>query len=381
MDTAFERILINCDVQFLLLTTTHLKKMKRFLVLPAVALILFTGCKKEEVLTKVNNSQLEQNILNDFASVLVFPNYVEINSRAASMNALIQAFVNQPNDTTLELIRQSWKSTRSQWELSESYLFGPVDDYSYDPMMDTWPINHVDLDSLLATSVSLTPADIDVLPTSLKGFHPIEYLIFGLAGNRSTSDFTPREMEYLSSLSNNLNSITLNLRNSWDPALTGNFSVQLTTAGTGSIRFASRKEAFITIVNAMAGICDEVANGKMEEPLVAQDSLLEESQFSHNSLEDFTNNIRGVRNTYLCTFTSDGIGLNELVSSINISLDNSIRSKIDAAINSFSAIDSNYGRAIYYQQVQIMNTQSLINDLKTIIENDLFNFVITNVKD
>ena len=356
--------------------------MKRsFLSLATIAFLFFTGCKKEEVVTETNNSELEQSILNDFASVLVFPNYMEINSRANNLNTLIQAFVISPDDTKLEQIRQAWKSTRSQWELSESCLFGPVDDFSYDPMMDTWPINHVDLDSLLSTSVVLTPAFIETLPTSLKGFHPIEYLVFGLSGNRSAADFTARELEYLSSLSTDLNTVTLNLKNSWDPAQPGNFSVQLKTAGNGSNRFASRKDAFITIVNAMAGICDEVANGKMEEPLIAQDSLLEESQFSHNSLEDFTNNIRGVRNAYMCTFTDDGTGLNELVAKINISLDNSIRSQIDAAINSFSAINSNYGQAIYYQQVQIMNTQNLINDLRSTLENDLISFITTNVKD
>lgn len=352
-----------------------------FLTLTLFSFLFSTGCKKEEVITEPDNTQLKQNILNDFASVLVYPNYQEINTRANNLNNLIQSFIANPDDTKLEQIRQAWKSTRSQWELSESYLFGPVDDFSYDPMMDTWPINHVDLDSLLATTNALTPAYIQTLPTSLKGFHPIEYLIFGLTGSRSASDFTARELEYLSSLSIDLNAITLNLKNSWDPTQSGNFSVQLTTAGNGSNRFASKRDAFITIVNAMAGICDEVANGKMEEPLVAQDSLLEESQFSHNSLEDFTNNIRGVRNTYLCTFTNDGTGLNELVSSVNISLDNSIRSKIDAAINSFSAIDPNFGRAIYYQQVQIMNTQSLINDLKSTLENDLIDFVNANVQD
>ncbi|MBK8363769.1 MAG: hypothetical protein IPN61_07620 [Bacteroidetes bacterium] len=352
-----------------------------FLTLAIISILFSSGCKKEEVVTEPNNSQLEQDILNDFASVLVYPNYSEIYTRSNSMNALVQSFVTNPDEPTLELIRQAWKSTRSQWELSESYLFGPVDDFSYDPMMDTWPINHVDLDSLLSTTDALTPAYIATLPTSLKGFHPIEYLIFGLSGTRSAGDFTARELEYLSSLSTDLNSITLSLKNSWDPAQPGNFSVQLKTAGNGSNRFASRKDAFITIVNAMAGICDEVANGKMEDPLVAQDSLLEESQFSHNSLEDFTNNIRGVRNSYLCTFTTDGKGLNELVASMNISLDNSIRSKIEAAINSFSAIDPNYGRAIYYQQVQIMNTQSLINDLKSTLETDLIDFIQTNVKD
>ncbi len=354
---------------------------KNFLSLLLLTLILINGCKKEEVITETNNSELEQNILNDFASVLVYPNYVEIHTRSTTMHNLIQSFVGQPSDSTLELIRQAWKDTRSEWELSESYLFGPVEDFNYDPMMDSWPINHVDMDSLLATTSPLTPADIDPLPTTLKGFHPIEYLIFGNTGVRSAADFSARELEYLASLSTNLNSITLSLKNSWDPAQTGNFSLQLTSAGNGSTRFASRKDAFITIVNSLIGICDEVANGKMEDPFVAQDSLLEESQFAHNSTTDFTNNIRGVKNAYMCTYINDGTGLNELVATLNLSLDNTIRAEIDAAINSFSAIDENYGIAIYNQPVQILNTQSKINALKETLETDLMDFIIANIKD
>ncbi len=356
--------------------------MKNKILTLAIGFLLFSyGCKKEEVETPTDNSQLEENVLNDFVSVLVYPNYIEINSRANSLNSLIQNFVTQPSDSALNLIRQAWKDTRSQWELSESYIFGPVEDFNYDPMMDSWPINHVDMDSLLATTTPLTPADIEPLPTSLKGFHPIEYLIFGNSGSRLASDFTTRELEYLASLSTNLYSVTLDLKNSWDPALTGNFTLQLTSAGNGSTRFASRKDAFITIVNAMVGICDEVANGKMEVPFIAQDSLLEESQFAHNSTTDFTNNIRGVKNAYLCTYFNDGVGLNELVATFNLSLDNTIRAEIDAAINSFAAIDENYGSAIYYQPVQIMNTQNKINDLKETLETDLINFINTNVKD
>lgn len=354
---------------------------QNFLSLSLLSLLLISGCKKEEVITETDNTQLEQNILNDFASVLVYPNYVEIYSRSLTMQNLIQEFVSQPSDSILELTRQAWKDTRSQWELSESYIFGPVEDFNYDPMMDSWPINHVDMDSLLATTSPLTPADIDALPTSLKGFHPIEYLIFGNTGIRMASDFTPRELEYLLSLSLNLTSITSDLKDSWDPAISGNFTVELTTAGNGSTRFASRKDAFITIVNAMIGICDEVANGKMEEPFVAQDSLLEESQFAHNSTTDFTNNIRGVKNAYMCTYFNDGTGLNELVAALNLSLDNKIKAEIDAAINSFSAIDENYGSAIYNQPVQILNTQAKINDLKETLETDLINFIMTNIKD
>ena len=83
----------------------------------------------------------------------------------------------------------------------------------------------------------------------------------------------------------------------------------------------------------------------------------------------------------MCTYFNDGVGLNELVATLNLSLDNTIRAEIDAAINSFAAIDENYGSAIYYQPVQIMNTQSKINDLKETLETDLINFINTNVRD
>ena len=52
-----------------------------FLTLAIISILFSSGCKKEEVVTEPNNSQLEQDILNDFASDLVYPNYSEIYSR------------------------------------------------------------------------------------------------------------------------------------------------------------------------------------------------------------------------------------------------------------------------------------------------------------
>jgi hypothetical protein len=62
-------------------------------------------------------------------------------------------------------------------------------------------------------------------------------------------------------------------------------------------------------------------------------------------------------------------------------LDNKIQSQINTVINSFNEIDKNYGKAIYTQQVQIHNAQDAINTLKTLLENDLINFIRTSIKD
>ena len=99
--------------------------------------------------------------------------------------------------------------------------------------MDDWPVNRVDLDSLLASNNPLSLSDIDALPTSLKGFHPIEYILFGIGGSRKAADLTVLEMKYIVSLTQSLYNTTTALRESWDPAYK-NFTSQLTNAGNGS---------------------------------------------------------------------------------------------------------------------------------------------------
>ena len=54
---------------------------------------------------------------------------------------------------------------------------------------------------------------------------------------------------------------------------------------------------------------------------------------------------------------------------------------MNAAISSFDNINSNYGAAIYSQHVQIHSAQDAINTLKSTIENDLMDFIQTNIKD
>jgi uncharacterized iron-regulated protein len=339
--------------------------------------VFLVSCDKDP--GTVYDTATEKEVLTDFAHVLVSPNYLDIETKAGALNSAVQTLMSSTTDANLSAARTAWREVRQPWEQCEAFLFGPVEDFNFDPAMDTWPVNRVDLDSLLASSNLLTVADIDDLPESLKGFHPIEYLLFGIAGTKQASALTSRELEYLSALTQNLYNTTAALRLSWDVNEAGNFTHELINAGESSQRFDSQKDAFIAIVAAMAGICDEVANGKMEDPLIAQDSTLQESQFAHNSTADFKNNLIGVLNAYLGKYSDDGHGLNELVAAKNLALDNTLQQQMNIAISSFDQIDSNYGAAIYTQQVQIHNAQDAINNLRETLEGDLMNFVLTNI--
>jgi putative iron-regulated protein len=349
-----------------------------------IATIVIAACSKSHTtnLTTID-STLEGQVLADFPTSLANPNYLDIETKAGVMKDAATTFIAAPNDANLQSIQTSWKNTRAAWEACEGYLFGPVEDNNYDPTMDNWPVNKVDLDSLLSSSNPLSVNDIDPLETTLKGFHAIEYIIYGIDGTKKASQITDRQKTYLASLTQSLYNTTKQLRASWDPTQPGNFTNQVITAGKGSVRFTSRKDFFKTLIISMADICNEVANGKMQTPLAAQDSTLDESSFSHNSVTDFTNNIKGVLNTYLSTYNgTSGHSLSELVNAKNKSLDAKIQSQINAAVSSFTVLNGiTYEKAIYANKDKINQIQTAIRTLKATLEGDLNDFIETNIKD
>lgn len=354
---------------------------KRLLVICLAVVAGFTSCKKDEDDPPPTTPPVTtENILTDFASFVSNPIYLSVENKTIALYTAVQNLNTTQTEQNLTIARDAWRSVRTSWEQSESHLFGPAEDFNYDPATDSWPVNTTELDSLLASSNPLDLASIDLLEYTLKGYHPIEYVLFGVGGVKVAADITPREMQYLTSLTQSLVNTNTQLRMAWDPTQPGNFTEQLVTAGTGSVRFATRKDALITMVGSMAHICNEVASGKMEDPLAALDSGLVESQYAHNATIDFKNNIIGVQNVYLCRFTSTGRSMHDYVAAREASLDNDIRAKINAAIDALDAIDPNYGLAIWTQVNQIHTAQSAITDLEASL-NQLENFFQANVTD
>jgi putative iron-regulated protein len=275
------------------------------------------------------------------------------------------------------------------WERCEGFPIGPVESFDYDPNSDTWPTDYHQMDSLLSSSNPLATSDVANLPQTLRGYHPIEYLIFGEGGARKASDLDARKMKYLVSLVSDLNVNNVQpLLATWSQAPT-NYSNSVLTAGKGSTVYPTKQAFFLDVVgdNGMAGICNEVGqqneDGKMYNPYITKDSSLSESPYSGNSLIDFKNNIVGLQQVYLGL--SGGKGIKDLVAAKNKSLDQQIQNAITAAVNSFDNIsganNERYEEAIFDRRTQIAATMTALNSLQTLLENDLTNFVKQYVKD
>ncbi len=350
-----------------------MKYLFSFLII--VVAMNLSGCNDDDTSGGAINNDLNAVILNDFSANVASPKYNDLQSQVSTLYTQVLTLELNKTDANLNAARQTWRDARKAWEQSEAHLFGPVATENIDPRIDTWPVNFADLDAQLASSNSFTETYIDNLEDALKGFHPVEYLLFGTDGSKTAANLTSRELEYLNGLTINLKKLTTDLNAFWDASNADSYYNAVVKAGSGSAIYASQRAALEELVSAMAGICDEVANGKITEPFINEDPTLEESPYAKSSIPDFTNNITGVQNVYLGKYTSDGKGLEDLVRKYNLSLDGEIKNKIAVAITALNNVTEPFGQAIFTQKIQVQNAIDAINDLKDILENDLMEFV------
>lgn len=242
--------------------------------------VMFVGCKKEaepneNAVSVVSNQQ----ILTDFSINVAQATYNDLEVQAGVLLKATSALkVNSSQENLIEC-RKAWVRARLAWEQSEGFLFGPVATQNIDPRIDTWPVSFSNLESVLANNSVYDQEYINQLEDALKGFHPIEYLIYGLDGNKNSVDLTPRELDYLVALSSNLKNLTVDLASGWNVSQADNYTNAFNMAGNGSTIYGTTYSAYEELVNAMSGICEEVAGSKLHTPFILKDPMLEESPF------------------------------------------------------------------------------------------------------
>ncbi|MBN1209595.1 MAG: peptidase M75 [Myxococcaceae bacterium] len=297
-------------------------------------------------------SRFQPEIITHFADDVVVPTYQQLATRLATLDSAVAALSAGPTSAQLTAAQEAWIAARAPWEQSEGFLFGPVDSFGYDPALDSWPVNRTDLDAVLASNDAFTPEYVRNLQETQKGFHTVEYLLFGEGRTKKVEDLTQRQLDYLKALATELKSVSAALASEWSQSVEGRppYRDVLASAGqAGNTAYPSVQAAAQEMVGGIINILDEVANGKIADPYDAKDPQLVESQFAYNSLKDFTDNLRSVENVYLGRLpgaTPKGPSLADFVKGERPELDTRIRQELTAAIDALGRIPEPFRDAI-----------------------------------
>ncbi len=347
---------------------------KQAYILFAAGTFLFAACDSTETpdITETDFSP----VLNNIGTNVIVATYSDLAVKADALHTAIMTLSADPSALNLEAARTAWIATRSPWEQSEGFLFGPVDQEGLDPALDSWPVNVTDLENVLGSADAITESFLALQEGTLKGFHTIEFLLWGESGNKTIDEFTARVFEYLVAASGTLHNDAEQLFALWNPA-DGNYINNLIAAGNGSAIYVSQKSALEELTNALIIIADEVANGKINDPFVQEDVTLEESRFSNNSKLDFADNMRSILNIYSGTFNGAGTGegLDDIISEQDPELHAHILEDIEAAITAIESIPGTFTTAIFDHPTEVAAAQDAVRHLQEILEQDMLPIV------
>lgn len=347
------------------------------LILICLVGILSVSCSDENS-EPVNTEQLSakektlQAAVGNYVEYTVYPTYAAMADAAIEMRDLCHIMQEKFEAGTLtqDDIRaagEAWRAARKNWELSEAFLFGPAANHNIDPHIDSWPLDKAAMDNLLVQIRNGNPWSLENNGGyGLIGFHAVEYMLFELSADENTAlvhttNYTAEELEYLVAVADDLCEQCVCLEACW--AGTENLSAikqqiladadldygeqygwEMKNAGSKGSSFKTYQEAAEEILQGCIDIADEVGNTKIGRPHIgssSEDKNYIESPYSLNSIEDFADNIRSVKNAYMGV---SGSSLSDYIRGIDADTDAAVRKAIDDAITAIEGIKEPFAK-------------------------------------
>ncbi|MEE3716065.1 imelysin family protein [Tumidithrix elongata RA019] len=293
----------------------------------------------------------DRQVVVDFADRVVIPTYQTFASKTKDLRTAIEAFATNPNEQTLKAAQDAWMAARVPWEQGESFTIGPAKSYGLDAAIDTWPLDKSDVERILKSGDRITPEVVQNLQESQKGFHTIEFLLFGSEGKKAIADFTPREFDYLKAATVVLDADANKLLTAWTQGIDGRAAYRdsFATAGNNPV-YPSLPDAAQEMVEGIIDSTTEVAEKKIGEPFTKKDAKAIESQYAiANPLNDFRSNLNCVKNVYFGATENHTLGksgISAFVAKVKPDLDARVEREIKLAIAAIDEIPTPFQTAI-----------------------------------
>ena len=314
---------------------------------------------KEVLLKKAVVYDVDGNIIPIYTNLANAT--MEMLATCDSMEAAYIAGHTTEMEAQQQILKQNWKDARQYWELSESFLFGPVKYYDIDPHIDSWPLDQDKLVSLLNRIAGGEEVGIEDLTPGTTGFHALEYMLFNsspIDGQlRNVSFYDAKKMSYMCLVAQDVASQTAMLLACWvgidqipqaqqdlleeleleKDEFTDPYRYALTTLN--SSKFKTYQSGASEIISGCMNIADEVGTKKMGRPhngATTEDRNYIESPYALNSIKDFQDNIRSIKNSY--EGVNGAYSISEYVQSRNASLDAEVRQAIDDLITAIGQV-------------------------------------------
>lgn len=378
--------------------TIHFKKMLMLITVLGMTLS-FAACSDNNDEPDINQLDNKKTaIITQYVNGVIIPTYKSLADEANELAVLCDQLRHNPTQDKVQECCDKWISARKYWELSEAFLYGAAADYNIDPHIDSWPLQKSQLDNILANNALIQSLDEDgasadafaTLGYGLLGFHAVEYVLFRDGAARNVNEMSEKELIYNAAVAQDLANQTVRLEASWagmdkissakqqqlqdyelEPSF--NYGENMIDAGkAGNSLYKTQLAAMEQILTGASDISDEVGNTKITDPVNSGNVLDVESWYSWNSIADFTDNIRSVRNAYYGTLdgTVNSNSMAAYMDKVDTNLDKEVRDAIDNALKEVASMPAPFRNHLTKAETQkaVDACNRLLNALDAAIE-------------
>ena len=274
-----------------------------------------------------------RNVLSGLVSNVIVPTYTKLADDVEDLEKTLNGLTtNNITQAQINKACKDFKDARENWERSEAFLMGAASDFDIDPTIDSWPLNR----SLLLSYFQggMKPEMLE--DATILGFHALEFILFRNGQPRKVAEFQgndtyknfekitgAQELKYAQTISTLLKQRCFQLQVAWEGEKNASRVSVVKAAGLDYTTEAglsygdnlilagqeNSKSTFTSLEDAIAqvlsddegscvGIANEVGTAKIANPFAAGDISYVESPYSYNSITDFQDNIRSIRNVW-----------------------------------------------------------------------------------
>jgi predicted lipoprotein len=282
----------------------------------------------------------EITVLTNIGNNIILEVYEDLSDESDPLLTAVKALRASQTQANLDAARQAWLKARIPFEFGEAHEFGPIKQGDIKKKLDFWPASIPEINIITSGDSTINQAFVDSRPYGAKGYHGMEYLLWGEDPKniRLPGSFSARELEYLEALAVDHKLLAQSLYQQW-VSTGGNYIQNLEKAGTPESVYATELDGVKQVVDRLTRISEEVGKEYLGEPYDAKDPRQLESYFSNTSGHDFHNILLGIQAVYTGIYgSSTGNGISKLLRAKNAGLDDSVKAKITECLANYLKI-------------------------------------------
>ncbi len=304
-------------------------------------------------------------VIADYADKVVLRTLELVVARNEVLDGAVAQLQARPTDAGVEEAARAWRAARAQWQLIQSFAFGPAAFYDFDKQVASWPIDRPLIEHSIARIAAGTlTIDSGLLRHKInstqRGFLTAEHLLFRDGKPRQAEAIRPAELLYLRAVTRAMVEESLDFQASWagsanmPPAAAArlkeaqlperaSYAAEFTHPGTPHSRYFSRSVVLQEMFQESHTVVEDVCP-LIEQWLGSRDPRESEAQDSRNGAADLVNLLQGVENAYLGGVEGNrGRAMAELTAAKNEVIDRRIRIALADVRYRIKAIGDPYG--------------------------------------